>query len=73
MMLARTRPLLTAVAVCMGGTLFAGLGGFSLSWPVRVNLRLSLSATSSATSPTSPWTGSIQRIPVVSEMFWSSL
>lgn len=30
MMLTRTRPLLTAVAVCMGGTLFAGLGGFPL-------------------------------------------
>lgn len=30
MMLTRTRPLIAAVAVCMGGTLFAGLGGFSL-------------------------------------------
>lgn len=30
MMLTRTRQLLTAVAVCMGGTLFVGLGGFSL-------------------------------------------
>jgi hypothetical protein len=28
MTLARTRPLLTAAAVCIGGTLFAGLGGF---------------------------------------------
>jgi len=30
MMLARTRPLLTAVAVCLGGTLFAGSGGCTL-------------------------------------------
>ena len=26
----RTRPLLTVAAVCIGGTLFAGLGGFPL-------------------------------------------
>ena len=30
MTLTRTRHLLTAVAVCLGGTLFVGLGGFPL-------------------------------------------
>ena len=30
MTLTRSRPLLTVAAVCIGGTLFAGLGGFPL-------------------------------------------
>lgn len=72
MILTRTRYLLTAgAAVCLGGTCSSDWVAY-LYWRVRVNLRLSLSATSSATSSTSPWTGSIRRIPVVSETLWSA-